>query len=238
VSESVCVIGSGRLGAAVLARLEQGGAFVRTGGRDLDCDGATLVLLCVPDRAIAEIATAIRPGPWIAHMSGAVSIAALAPHERRFALHPLQTFQEGLGPSQLDGSWCAITAESEEARSAARDLAALLGLSPFLLSDANRPIYHAAATMAATFLVTLHRAAADLMSAAEAPPEALQPLMRRTIANGFQPTGPFVRGDTGTVALHRQAIGARRPDLLPLYDALAHATETLGPHGSASTLLR
>ena len=65
------------------------------------------------------------------------------------------------------------------------------------------------------------------MDAAGAPPEALEPLMRRTMDNGFAPTGPFVRGDRDTVAAHIGAIRARRPQLEPLYRALADATERL-----------
>ena len=51
-------------------------------------DEPELVLLCVPDRAIAEVAAGIRPGPWVAHVSGATPLAALEPHRRRFSLHP------------------------------------------------------------------------------------------------------------------------------------------------------
>ena len=62
------------------------------------------------------------------------------------------------------------------------------------------------------------------MATAGAPPEALEPLMRRTIENGFEPTGPIVRGDWATVEAHREAIREARPDLEPLYDALVEAT--------------
>ncbi|MCC6222629.1 MAG: DUF2520 domain-containing protein [Thermoleophilia bacterium] len=194
-------------------------------GRELACDGTDLVLLCVPDREIAAVAQAIPAGPWIAHTSGAASVEALAPHRRRFAVHPLQTFQPGLGPGQLDGAHAAVTGESPAALRAGFELAALLGLAPFELADSSRPLYHAAATVAAAFLVTLHDAAAELMEAAGAPPEALEPLMRRTIENGFRPTGPFVRGDRGTVAAHLEAIRDARPELEPLYRTLADATE-------------
>ena len=67
-------------------------------GRDLKCGDAELVLLCVPDRAIAEVAAAIPPGPWVGHTSGACRLEALSPHERRFSLHPLQTFTLDRGP--------------------------------------------------------------------------------------------------------------------------------------------
>jgi predicted short-subunit dehydrogenase-like oxidoreductase (DUF2520 family) len=227
VYESICVVGNGRLGRAASARLEERGVAVRAAGRELDVGSPDLVLLCVPDRAIADVARAIEPGPWVAHTSGATSIAALAPHSRRFGLHPLQTFQADLGPEQFDGAYAAVTGESPDALAAGYALAALLDVRAFELEDENRPTYHAAATMAAAFLVTLRRAAGDLMDAAEAPPEALEPLMRRTMDNGFRPTGPFVRGDHATIELHLRAIAERRPHLDRLYRALATATETL-----------
>jgi predicted short-subunit dehydrogenase-like oxidoreductase (DUF2520 family) len=166
-------------------------------------------------------------GPWVAHTSGATGLAALAPHERRFSLHPLQTFTPELGPEQFDGAWAAVTAETDEGLAAARDLAGLLGVEPFELDDEDRPVYHAAAAFASSFLVTVHEVASELMEAAGAPPEALEPLMRRTMDNGFRHTGPLVRGDWETIERHRQVLRERRPQLLPLYEALTEATATL-----------
>jgi predicted short-subunit dehydrogenase-like oxidoreductase (DUF2520 family) len=223
---TACVVGAGRVGRAAFDRLGER-LETRLTGRELACGDADLVLLCVPDRAIGEVAAAVPPGPWVAHVSGAVTLAALEPHRRRFSVHPLQTFQPGLGPAQFDGAWGAVTAGTDAALSAGLELADLLGLRAFELADDERPVYHAAATVAASFLVTLHDAAADLMEAAGAPPEALEPLMRRTIANGFAPTGPLVRGDYETVRVHLQAIRERRPQLEPLYRALVDATERL-----------
>ena len=156
--ESICVVGAGCVGEAAAARLA-GQVPTRSTGRELDCGDADLVLLCVPDRAIAEVAAAVPRGPWVAHTSGAVSVTRLEPHRRRFALHPLQTFQRGLGPGQFDGAFGALTAEAPRALEAGHALAALLGLRTFELADEHRPAYHAAATMAASFLVTLQRAA-------------------------------------------------------------------------------
>ena len=151
-------------------------------------------------------------------------LAALEPHTRRFGLHPLQTFTRSRGPEQLDGAFAAVTAETEDARARGRWLARTLGLEPFQLDDAARVLYHAGAAVASNYLVTIHRAAADLLEAAGAPPEALVPLMRRTIDNGFELTGPIERGDWETVEAHRRAIREVRPDLEPLYDVLADAT--------------
>ena len=214
--ESVKVIGSGRVGSAVAARL-------RARGLTLGEEGE-LVLLCVPDGSIAEVAAGLEEGPWVAHVSGATPLSALDPHRRRFSTHPLQTFTRARGPEQLDGAWAAVTAESEEAGVAGFWLAETLGLKPFELADAARPLYHAGAAIASNYLVTLHAVASELFRAAGAPPEALVPLMRRTIDNGFELTGPIERGDWETVAAHRRAIRAARPELEPLYDVLAEAT--------------
>ena len=194
---------------------------------ELRAEGADLVLLCVPDAAIPEVAQDVEPGPWIAHTSGGTPLSALDPHTRRFSVHPLQTFVLERGPEQLDGAWAAVSGESDEALEQGFRLAEMLGLHPFELADADRPLYHAGAVFAASFLVTLHEAAAELLSTAGAPPEALEPLMRRTMENGFQPTGPFIRGDRGTIERNLAAIHERRPELEPLYRHLAAATEEL-----------
>jgi predicted short-subunit dehydrogenase-like oxidoreductase (DUF2520 family) len=212
--ESITVIGAGRAGATIAARLRERGVAVR--------DGGDLRLLCVPDGAIADVARSTPPGPWVAHVSGATPLAALNPHVRRFSVHPLQTLVLGRGPEQLDGAWAAVTAESDDAREAGLELARLLGLEPFLLEDDRRALYHAGASIASNFLVTLHRAASALFEDAGAPPEALVPLMRRTIENGFELTGPIARGDTETVARHRAALAGS--EFAALYDVLAEAT--------------
>ena len=216
--ERIRIVGAGgRVGSAVSARLaERGIPF-----DELD---AELVLLCVPDRAIDEVAAETPVGPWIAHVSGATPLAALDPHVRRFGLHPLQTFSKALGPEQLDGAWSAVTAESDEARAVGRWLAEMLGLRPFDLADDARAAYHAGASMASNYLVTLRAAAGSLLEAAGAPPEALDPLIRGVVDTDFELTGPIARGDWETVERHLAVIRAERPELEELYLVLAAAT--------------
>jgi predicted short-subunit dehydrogenase-like oxidoreductase (DUF2520 family) len=218
--KEIRIVGFGRVGTAVAGRLRERG-FV------LDQRDPELVVLCVPDRVIQEVAATIPVGPWIAHTSGATPLAALDPHERRFGLHPLQSFTRTRGPEQLDGAYAAVTGEGDEAREVGFWLARELGLEPFALDDSERALYHAGAAVASNFLVTLHRAAADLVEATGAPPEALVPLMRRVIENDFELTGPIERGDWETVEAHLAAIRERRPELEPLYRALADATAAL-----------
>jgi predicted short-subunit dehydrogenase-like oxidoreductase (DUF2520 family) len=217
VIESVHVIGSGRVGSAVSARLRERGIV-------LDAEDPDVVLLCIPDTTIADVARGLTPGHgWIGHVSGATPLTALAPHERRFSVHPLQTFDRSGDPAQLDGAWGAISGETDEAIAVARELAELLGLRPFVLAESDRTLYHAGAVFASNYLVTLQRAAVRL----GVPAEGLVPLMTRTIENGFELTGPIARGDWATVEAHKAAIEAAEPELERVYEALAEATVAL-----------
>lgn len=225
--ETICVVGAGRVGSAIAARLAERGVAVAVTGRQLEVGPADLVVLCVPDSAIADVAGAIATGPWIVHTSGATGLVALEPHARRFSLHPLQSFTRARGPEQLDGAFAAVTAESPAALAVAHELAGLLRLQPFTLADADRSAYHAGAVIASNYLVTLHRAASLLLAGAGAPTEALVPLMRGTIDNGFELTGPIARGDWATVDSHLETICRRAPALEPLYRVLGDATAEL-----------
>jgi predicted short-subunit dehydrogenase-like oxidoreductase (DUF2520 family) len=216
--ESIRIVGArGRVGSTVSARLAERGI-------PLDTASPELVLLCVPDRAIADVAAETPVGPWIAHVSGATPLDALSPHTRRFGLHPLQSFSKALGAEQLDGVWGAVTAEVDEARAVGWWLAGTLGLRPFDLDDDRRGAYHAGAAMASNYLVTLRAAARSLLEAAGAPPEALDPLIRGVMDSGFELTGPIARGDWETVERHLAIIRAERPELEELYLVLAAAT--------------
>ena len=215
--DRIRIVGRGRVGGAVATRLQERGVTVTDAEPDL-------VMLCVPDAAIDEVAQRTPAGPWIAHVSGATMLTALEPHVRRFSVHPLQTFTRARGPEQLDGAWAAITGDTDDAQAHARWLAQTLGLRPFVIDDRDRAVYHAGAAIASNYLVTLYKAASRLVSIAGAPPEALVPLMTRTIENGFELTGPIARGDWETVDRHIAEITRHAPELLPMYRALAAIT--------------
>jgi predicted short-subunit dehydrogenase-like oxidoreductase (DUF2520 family) len=217
VIERVHVIGSGRVGSAVAARLRERGVAVGE-------DDPDVILLCVPDTAISGVSGSLTPGDaWVGHVSGATSVDALEPHERRFSLHPLQTFDRSGDPTQLDGAWAAISGETGEAHAVGRELAETLGLQPFELADGDRTLYHAGAVFASNYVVTLQRAAVRL----GVPAAGLVPLMQGTIDHGFELTGPIARGDWATVEAHTEAIRAKHPELEHLYETLAEATRRL-----------
>jgi predicted short-subunit dehydrogenase-like oxidoreductase (DUF2520 family) len=114
----------------------------------------------------------------------------------------------------------------------AEQLAGVLGLHAVRVADADRAAYHAAASFAANFLVTIENAAAELMATAGLDRAALLPLARAALENWGRLgpaalTGPVARGDTGTVARHRAVVQSRTPELAGLFDELVSATEQL-----------
>ena len=231
--DSIAIVGAGRLGTALAAALRAAGCPVLGPlGRGAELDGAGIVLLCVPDGEIATAAAAVPPGPLVGHCSGATGLDALTPHEG-FSLHPLMTVPAGAGPEVFAGAGCAVDGATPDARAAAERLAAALGLRAARVTDEDRAAYHAAASIASNFLVTLEGAAERLAATAGVDRELLAPLVRAAVENwaarGAEGalTGPIARGDEATVQRQRAAVAERAPDLLPLFDALAEATREL-----------
>jgi predicted short-subunit dehydrogenase-like oxidoreductase (DUF2520 family) len=219
------------LGTALAAAFrDAGGPVVGPLGRGSDGAGAGSVLLCVPDAQIREAAGLIRPGRLVGHCSGATGLDALAPHEA-FSLHPLMTVTAD--GARFAGAGAAIAGSTPRALDLARALALELGMRPVAIAEADRPAYHAAASIASNFLVTLEAAAERLAATAGAGRELLAPLVRATVENWVELgaeralTGPLARGDEATTAKQRAAVAERAADLLPLFDALVEATRAL-----------
>jgi predicted short-subunit dehydrogenase-like oxidoreductase (DUF2520 family) len=134
---------------------------------------------------------------------------------------------------RFTGAGCAIAGTTDHALTVARDLALRLGMRPFTVRDDDRDLYHAAASMASNYLVTLEGAAEQLGRQAGVDREHLVPLVRAAVENWARLgarralTGPIVRGDESTVIRQRDAVAQRAGDLLPLWDCLAEATRRL-----------
>lgn len=222
------VVGDGRLGRALTAALPADGPF----GRGHDGAGHDVVLLCVPDAEIAAAAAAVarRDGLLVGHCSGATTLDVLAPHEA-FGLHPLLAVTAA--GAAFAGAHAAVAGTTPRALATARALAGQLGLLPTTIDDADRAAYHAAASAASNFLVTLEGAAERLLATTGAPRELLVPLVRGAVEQWAQLgprralTGPVARGDEATVARQRAAVAERTPELLGLWDALVAATRDL-----------
>ena len=225
---SVAIVGQGRLGTALAAALRGAGVEAHGPlGREADGADADLVLLCVPDGKIESAAAHVAPGRLVGHCSGATTLEPLAAHEA-FSLHPLMTVPDH--GAAFAGATAAIAGATPRALRAAHDLARRLGMRPIEVADADRAAYHAAASIAANYLIALQGAAERVAATAGVDRAALAPLVRASVENwavhGAGPalTGPIARGDEDTVARQREAVAERTPELLDLFDALAAAT--------------
>jgi predicted short-subunit dehydrogenase-like oxidoreductase (DUF2520 family) len=189
----------------------------------------------VPDREIGAAAAAIAPGPLVGHVSASADLALLAPHER-FALHPLLSVV-GSG-ARFAGATAAVDGSTPRARAAATALAERLGMRARTIPAEQRALYHAAASAASNFLVTVEGMAEDLAERVGLDRGALAPLVRATVENwdtlGARRalTGPIARGDLQTAERQRAAVAAAAPAHLALWDALAGATRELAARGT------
>jgi predicted short-subunit dehydrogenase-like oxidoreductase (DUF2520 family) len=237
------VVGAGRVGRALSSALREAGIAVEDpAGRGEVPYGCDALLLCVPDGEIRAAAAAVAgAAPFVGHTSGATGLDALAPAgATAFGLHPLQTFSssdESRGLGAFTGAGCAVAGTTPEALGLASALARALGMEPFEIDDEGRAAYHAAASVASNFLVTLAAAAERIAAGAGLEPAQaralLAPLLRRTVDNVavLGPkralTGPVARGDELTVLAQRQAVADSVPELLDLFDELVHHTRSL-----------
>ncbi|ACZ30666.1 conserved hypothetical protein [Xylanimonas cellulosilytica DSM 15894] len=237
VAGRVAVVGDGRMGRALVAGLRAAGVAVDGPlGRGATAAGADVVLLAVPDQAIAAAAAHVGVGPFVGHLSGATTLAPLAGHDA-FSIHPLMTVTAD--GADLAGVPAAIAGADDAALAVARSLAETLGLVPFVVDDADRAAYHAAACLASNYLVTLEALAERLAATAGVGREALVPLVRATVENWARLgpsgalTGPVARGDETTVAAHRAAVAERLPGATEAFEALTQATRSLAAERGA-----
>jgi predicted short-subunit dehydrogenase-like oxidoreductase (DUF2520 family) len=233
----IALVGRGHVGHALARALRAAGHEVAGPAARGERPTGDAVLLCVPDAEIERAAAAAAGSAhFVGHTSGATPLTALAAAGgEAFGLHPLQTVA---GPdADLRGCGCAIAGATPRALDVARRLALDLGMHPVELADGQRAAYHAAASIASNFLVTLEAAAESVAGGARIDPAAarrlLGPLVRTTVENwlALGPeqalTGPVARGDDATVARQRAAVAAAAPELLSLFDELVDRTRSL-----------
>jgi len=231
---SVRVIGPGRAGSALATALRQVGwrvTDIRGRGeptRDA-ASGVDLLVLAVPDAAIAEVAAGIDPVKTtvVAHLSGSWGLDVLSPHERRAAVHPLVAMpNREVGATRLLGrAWFAVAGDD-----LAQRVVDDLGGRSFVVADEHRVAYHAAAVIASNHLVALLGQAERVASIAGVPLEAYLDLVRATIDNVAELgpttalTGPAARGDWETIERH---LGALPDEERDAYEALVRLARRL-----------
>jgi predicted short-subunit dehydrogenase-like oxidoreductase (DUF2520 family) len=198
-----------------------------------------LVLLCVPDDAIASVAERLAevehswPDTIVGHTSGAHTADILSPLTERGAatlsFHPLQTFAPETPPEAFEDIFVGVEGDAE-AVAAGKALAEVLGARPIALTAESKALYHCAAALASNGLVALMSVVEEVFSAAEVDDSAsdlVAPLVQQTWHNLQEAppegviTGPVARGDRATVETHLDALSDATPHLVPLYAALS-----------------
>ena len=259
---TVGVVGAGRVGAVLGAALAKAGHRVtgayavsdesRARAADLlpgvplkdvaaVVAGAELVLLAVPDDALAHLVGGLAAtGAWqagqiVVHTSGRHGVAILEPareqHVLPLALHPAMTFT-GTAMDLDRITECAFGVTADDAlRPMAEALVLEMGGEPVWVEEADRTTYHLALAHGANHLVTLTSEAMELLSRAGVPEprRVLGPLMRAALDNALRLgdaalTGPVARGDVGTVGDHLRELDRLSPEIRRTYVALARAT--------------
>jgi predicted short-subunit dehydrogenase-like oxidoreductase (DUF2520 family) len=208
---SVRVIGRGRAGRSLATALGRagwglGGVLGREDDVSEAAQGVDLLVIAVPDDAVARVAASVTPveATVIAHLAGSLGLDVLAPHSRRAALHPLASLPSPeVGAERLRGAWFAIAGDPL----VLSVVEALEGRS-FNVADSHRSAYHAAAAIASNHLVALLAQVERIASDAGVPFDAYLDLVRATVENvaALGPvdalTGPAARGAEATIARH------------------------------------
>ena len=98
----------------------------------------------------------------------------------------------------------------------------------FIIQPEQKPLYHAACTIASNYLVTLMDFTQQVVDTLDADLDMsyLYPLISGTLENikrdGIKSalTGPIMRGDIGTVEKHLMILHQKNPDFIPPYTVL------------------
>jgi predicted short-subunit dehydrogenase-like oxidoreductase (DUF2520 family) len=201
--------------------------------------GAGVILLTVPDDAIAAVASELAErcgaelrGKVVLHTSGALDGSVLQPLRAHGAavgsMHPMQTFS-GVAIPPLVGKVFAIEGDDVAVR-AARRVARALGGVPLKIRAAQKPLYHAAGVFAAGLCLALEEAGVQvLMNVGLKRREAQRALLSltRQVLEHYEKlgpqkawTGPLARGDFRVLAAHEMALRGLPPEFLEAYRAM------------------
>ena len=158
-------------------------------------------------------------GLLVGHCSGATTLDALAPPRGLLAAPADDRHRARRRASPAPAPRSPGAPPRALAAAAARS-PPTLGMRPVHVADEDRAAYHAAASIASNFLVTLEGAAERLAATAGV---AARGARRRSSARrvenwaahgaGRALTGPIARGDEATVARQRAAVAERTPEL-------------------------
>lgn len=206
--------------------------------------GKDLVLLCVQDERLPELNRRLRLPAGrtaVAHVSGATplqAIADIAPHHGVF--YCLQTFSPG---DEIDYSRMPVCVEAADEPTALllETVARSVSRNVRRIDSRQRLGLHLAAVFASNYSNLMYTAAEQVLQACGLELSLLQPIIEQTAAKlrRLPPlqaqTGPALRHDEGTLALHRHLLKDLpvTDGLLDIYNELADLITTLRADGPA-----
>jgi len=200
---------------------------------------APIILIAVPESSIESVVARLSSrdqadwrGKIVLHTSGALSSEVLRPLRSHGAhvgsMHPLQSFS-GVGMPALDGRAFAIEGDRAAAK-IARMITRSLGGYPLQLAAGAKPLYHAAAVLAAGHMLALEETSVQILVSLglrrREALKALLPLTRQVLENLERVgprsawTGPLARGDYGVIAMHQAALRSTPVEYLDAYRAV------------------
>jgi predicted short-subunit dehydrogenase-like oxidoreductase (DUF2520 family) len=214
-------------------------------------DEAELIILAVPDDALAPLAASLRlySGQALIHTSGALGAEVLEPAmaagTQIGSFHPLVAFADTeRAVAAFHGATVAVEGDDQLVALLA-GMAEAIGATAVRLAPGSKSAYHAAAVLAAGGFDALLDAIAELGRVAgldEASSLAIYgPLIQQTLGNaqalGIRAalTGPITRGDVGTLRAHLATLRDHAPGVLDLYRAAAEREITLAADRGALT---
>lgn len=204
---------------------------------------AELVILAVPDDALAELVSGLAAaGQWqagqlVLHTAGRYGTEVLAPASAAgaisLAVHPAMTFTGMSMDLERLGDCVFGVSASNMVLPIAQALVVEMGGEPVVIAEADRVKYHAALSHASNHLVTVAGQSAGILAGigVEHPERMLSALMRASLENALASgegalTGPVARGDIQTIESHRAALAdeAIDEDTREAYLAMSRAT--------------
>jgi predicted short-subunit dehydrogenase-like oxidoreductase (DUF2520 family) len=208
----ITLVGAGRAGNSLALALREVGHEVRLVHHDdLDAVGSPdLVLITVPDDAIEAVSTAlpVRDDVVVAHVAGSRGLHELRRHPRAGFLHPLVVLPNPeIGAPRLHGALFSVGGDP-----LVGEVVASLGGRALYLSDEQRVVYHATASVAANHLVALMGHVQVLAESVGLALEDFLPLAQQSLSDvaalGVPRalTGPASRADMATIDAHLAAI--------------------------------
>jgi predicted short-subunit dehydrogenase-like oxidoreductase (DUF2520 family) len=191
-----------------------------------------IVVACVSDDALVTLSEELRlpEGCLLAHTSGSRTLQEISAYPGPKAVfYPLQTFSRRK-PIRFEGIPLCIEADSEEAEELVYTLASSLSKEIYWMSHPQRLALHVAAVFANNFTNHMLTLAANIVEGEDMQFKLLRPLIRETVEKALilgptaAQTGPAIRGDETTMALHKRYLGDNR-ELFELYDSISQSIQ-------------